>query len=90
MNPFFIPPSSFRLSLRRHLRHHHQPSERGRKSEGRMRKRGLSLMYTGMKLIDPTAEAGIDLSQEFAEAKTLFEHPSSLGEDDSPPGQTGS
>ena len=26
-----------------------------------------------MKLIDPTADAGIDLSQEFAAAKQLFE-----------------
>lgn len=35
----------------------------------------VSLMYTGMQLIDPTAEAGIDLSQEFAAAKHLFEKP---------------
>lgn len=35
----------------------------------------VSLMYTGMQLIDPTAEAGIDLSQEFAAAKALFEKP---------------
>ena len=33
----------------------------------------VSLMYTGMKLIDPSADAGIDLSQEFAAAKQLFE-----------------
>ena len=36
----------------------------------------VSLMYTGMKLIDPTADAGIDLSHEFAAAKTLFNNPS--------------
>jgi Flp pilus assembly protein TadD len=35
----------------------------------------VSLMYTGMKLIDPNADAGIDLSQEFAAAKNLFENP---------------
>jgi tetratricopeptide (TPR) repeat protein len=35
----------------------------------------VSLMYTGMKLIDPSADAGIDLSQEFAAAKHLFENP---------------
>jgi len=29
-----------------------------------------------MKLIDPTADAGIDLSKEFAEAKKLLEDPS--------------
>lgn len=31
----------------------------------------VSLMYTGMKLIDPSADAGIDLSQEFAAAQAL-------------------
>jgi tetratricopeptide (TPR) repeat protein len=31
----------------------------------------VSLMYAGMKLIDPTADAGIDLSQEFAAAQAL-------------------
>ena len=31
----------------------------------------VSLMYTGMKLIDPSADAGIDLSKEFAAAKAL-------------------
>ena len=36
----------------------------------------VSLMYAGMKLIDPTADAGIDLSQEFAAAKHRFENPS--------------
>jgi hypothetical protein len=32
-------------------------------------------MYVGMKLIDPSADAGIDLSQEFAAAKHHFENP---------------
>lgn len=36
----------------------------------------VSLMYTGMQLIDPSADAGIDLSQEFAAAKILFDNPS--------------
>ena len=31
----------------------------------------VSLMYTGMKLIDPSADAGIDLSQEFEAAQAL-------------------
>jgi hypothetical protein len=35
----------------------------------------VSLMYTGLQLLDPNADAGIDLSQEFAEAKKLFENP---------------
>jgi Flp pilus assembly protein TadD len=33
----------------------------------------VSLMYTGIKLLEPEADAGIDLSQEFAEAKKLFQ-----------------
>ncbi len=37
----------------------------------------VSLMYTGMKLIDPSADAGIDLSQEYAAAKALLEKASS-------------
>jgi tetratricopeptide (TPR) repeat protein len=49
----------------------------------------VSLMYTGMKRIDPTADAGIDLFQEFAEAKTLFEQSNFPGEDDSALGHTG-
>jgi tetratricopeptide (TPR) repeat protein len=32
----------------------------------------VSLMYTGMKIIDPTADAGIDLSREFAAAEELY------------------
>ena len=28
----------------------------------------VSLMYTGMKLIDPSADAGIDLSREYEQA----------------------
>jgi len=32
----------------------------------------VSLMYSGMQLIDPTSDAGIDLSQEFEAAKGLF------------------
>jgi tetratricopeptide (TPR) repeat protein len=35
----------------------------------------VSLMYTGLQLIDPRSDAGIDLSQEFATAKALFEKP---------------
>lgn len=35
----------------------------------------VSLMYTGMQLIDPTADAGIDLSNEFAAAEDLFAKP---------------
>ena len=31
----------------------------------------VSLMYTGLQLIDPTADAGIDLSQEFEAAQAL-------------------
>jgi tetratricopeptide (TPR) repeat protein len=31
----------------------------------------VSLMYAGMKLIDPTADAGIDLSDEYAQALNL-------------------
>jgi hypothetical protein len=49
----------------------------------------VSLIYTGMKRIDPTADAGIDLVQEFAEAKTLFEQSNFLGEDDLALGHTG-
>lgn len=33
----------------------------------------VSLMYTGLQLIDPSLDAGIDLSQEFAAAKRLLE-----------------
>jgi hypothetical protein len=29
-------------------------------------------MYTGMKIIEPTADAGIDLSREFAAAEELY------------------
>jgi hypothetical protein len=32
----------------------------------------VSLMYTGMQLIDPSSDAGIDLSQEFDAARGLF------------------
>ena len=35
----------------------------------------VSLMYTGMQLIDPTADAGIDLSGEYAQALNLKDHP---------------
>lgn len=31
----------------------------------------VSLMYTGMKLVDPSVDAGIDLSKEFAAAQAL-------------------
>jgi Flp pilus assembly protein TadD len=37
----------------------------------------VSLMYTGMKLVDPSVDAGIDLSKEYAAAKGLLEHESS-------------
>jgi hypothetical protein len=30
------------------------------------------MMYVGMKSVAPTADAGIDLSREYAEAKRLF------------------
>lgn len=36
----------------------------------------VSLMYTGLQLIDPRSDAGIDLSEEFAAAQTLFKNPS--------------
>jgi hypothetical protein len=36
----------------------------------------VSLMYTGMQLIDPSADAGIDLSKEYAVAKGLLEQES--------------
>lgn len=32
----------------------------------------VSLMYTGMQLIDPSIDAGVDFSDEFAAAKALF------------------
>lgn len=35
----------------------------------------VSLMYAGMKLIDPTADAGIDLSDEYAQALSLKDRP---------------
>lgn len=38
----------------------------------------VSLMYTGMKLVDPSVDAGIDLSQEFAAAKALFDKPEEI------------
>lgn len=38
----------------------------------------VSLMYTGMKIIDPTADAGIDLSQEFSAANALFDKPEEI------------
>lgn len=31
----------------------------------------VSLMYAGMKLVDPSVDSGIDLSQEFAAAHGL-------------------
>jgi tetratricopeptide (TPR) repeat protein len=37
----------------------------------------VSLMYTGMKLVDPSVDAGIDLSKEYAAAKGLLEQESS-------------
>lgn len=36
----------------------------------------VCLMYTGMQLIDPSVDAGMDLSREFAVAKSMFENPS--------------
>ena len=41
----------------------------------------VSIMYVGMKSLAPTADVGIDLSREFAEAKTLLS-------DQSPPRKT--
>ena len=35
----------------------------------------VSLMYTGLQLIDPSIDAGIDLSREFAMAKELLANP---------------
>ncbi len=37
----------------------------------------VSLMYTGMQLVDPSVDAGIDLSKEYAAAKRLLEQESS-------------
>lgn len=37
----------------------------------------VSLMYTGMKLFDPSVDAGIDLSKEYSEAMALLEQESS-------------
>lgn len=35
----------------------------------------VSLMYTGMKRIEPNTDAGIDLSKEFEAAVKLFDDP---------------
>ena len=32
----------------------------------------VALMYSGMQLIDPSIDAGVDFSREFAEAKKLL------------------
>ena len=37
----------------------------------------VSVMYTGMKLVDPSVDAGIDLSKKYAAAKELLEQESS-------------
>jgi tetratricopeptide (TPR) repeat protein len=37
----------------------------------------VSLMYTGMKLFDPSVDSGIDLSKEYSEAMALLEQESS-------------
>ena len=39
----------------------------------------VSLMYTGLKLIQPSADAGIDLSREYATALAQFEKPQPPG-----------
>jgi tetratricopeptide (TPR) repeat protein len=39
----------------------------------------VSIMYAGMKILDPSQDAGIDLSREYSEAKKLFDMEQSHG-----------